>query len=163
SVRLSVLGLLCSFFGLFVALRGAVTALEGGSELHAIRNALAAPISGMSLAFGTSIAGVASSAMLGLAAALSRRDRIVAGRELDGHIATELRAFSIGQPQRDTYQALRKQSAAFTDVVAQLGPLAERMEHMSEQVSGALTQNQQQFPDNVSVHYQHRARSVSET
>ena len=160
---LVMLGLLGTFIGMIVTLRGAVTALEGGSELHAIRNALAAPISGMSLAFGTSIAGVASSAMLGLAAALSRRDRIVAGRELDGHIATELRAFSIGQQQRDTYQALREQSAAFPEVVAQLGHLAERMEHMSEQVSGALTQNQQQFHDNVSGHYQQLARSVSET
>ncbi|AFT68657.1 putative transmembrane protein [Alloalcanivorax dieselolei B5] len=160
---LVMLGLLGTFIGMIVTLRGAVTALEGGSELHAIRNALAAPISGMSLAFGTSIAGVASSAMLGLAAALSRRDRIVTGRELDGHIATELRAFSIGQQQRDTYQALREQSAAFPEVVAQLGHLAERMEHMSEQVSGALTQNQQQFHDDVSGHYQQLARSVSDT
>lgn len=160
---LVMLGLLGTFIGMIVTLRGAVTALEGGSELHAIRNALAAPISGMSLAFGTSIAGVASSAMLGLAAALSRRDRIVAGRELDGHIATELRAFSIGQQQRDTYQALREQSAAFPEVVAQLGHLAERMEHMSEQVSDALTQNQEQFHDNVSGHYQQLARSVGET
>ncbi|HBC18298.1 MAG TPA: DUF802 domain-containing protein, partial [Alcanivorax sp.] len=72
---LVMLGLLGTFVGMIVTLQGAATALDGSSELTAIRSALAAPIAGLSLAFGTSIAGVAASAMLGLSAALCRRDR----------------------------------------------------------------------------------------
>ncbi|MEH6636804.1 MAG: hypothetical protein V7700_14860, partial [Halioglobus sp.] len=80
---LVMLGLLGTFVGMVDTLKGAVFALEGTTELQAIRAGLAAPINGLSLAFGTSVAGVAASAMLGLIATLSRRDRILATRQLD--------------------------------------------------------------------------------
>jgi hypothetical protein len=66
-----MLGMLGTFLGMVVTLKGAVFALEGTSDLAAIRAAFATPIKGLGLAFGTSVAGVASSAMLGLMAALS--------------------------------------------------------------------------------------------
>jgi biopolymer transport protein ExbB/TolQ len=61
-----MLGLLGTFVGMVDTFQGAVFALEGSTELQAIREGLAAPINGLSLAFGTSFAGVAASAMLGL-------------------------------------------------------------------------------------------------
>ena len=63
---LVMLGMLGTFLGMVVTLNGAVFALEGTTDLQAIRSALAAPIKGLGLAFGTSVAGVAASAMLGL-------------------------------------------------------------------------------------------------
>ncbi len=63
---LVMLGLLGTFVGMVDTLRGAVSALEGTTELAAVRAGLAAPIKGLGLAFGTSVAGVATSAMLGL-------------------------------------------------------------------------------------------------
>ena len=62
---LVMLGMLGTFLGLVVTFRGAVFTLEGTADLQAIRSALAAPIKGLGLAFGTSVVGVATSAMLG--------------------------------------------------------------------------------------------------
>ncbi|ASK36088.1 DUF802 domain-containing protein [Alcanivorax sp. N3-2A] len=160
---LVMMGLLGTFIGMIVTLRGAVTALEGGSELHAIRSALAAPIQGMSLAFGTSIAGVAASAMLGLAAVLSRRDRLLATRELDGLIQQGLRPLSSKYQRQEAYRALQQQAGAFPAVVESLNALASRMETMGDQLGNALTANQQRFHDDINGHYQALARSVSDT
>ena len=84
-----MLGLLGTFAGMIVTLGGAASALDNSTELSAIRSALAAPIAGLSLAFGTSIAGVAASAMPGLAT-LSRRDRLQASRALDTALQEKL-------------------------------------------------------------------------
>ena len=58
---LVMLGMLGTFLGMVVTFKGAVFALEGSANLEAIRAALAAPIKGLGLAFGTSVAGVAAS------------------------------------------------------------------------------------------------------
>jgi hypothetical protein len=68
---LVMLGLLGTFVGMVETLSGAVIALEGTTELQAIRAGLAAPINGLSVAFGTSVAGIAASAMLGLISTLT--------------------------------------------------------------------------------------------
>lgn len=80
---LVMLGMLGTFLGMVVTFKGAVFALEGSADLNAIRAALAAPIKGLGLSFGTSVAGVATSAMLGLMATLARRERSQALRTLD--------------------------------------------------------------------------------
>ena len=67
---LVMLGMLGTFLGMVVTLNGAGFALEGSTDAQAIRSALAAPIRGLGVAFGTSVAGVAASAMLGLISAL---------------------------------------------------------------------------------------------
>jgi hypothetical protein len=72
---LVMLGMLGTFLGMVVTFKGAVFALEGSTDLQAIRSALAAPIRGLGLSFGTSVAGVAASAMLGLMSAVARRER----------------------------------------------------------------------------------------
>jgi len=101
---LVMLGLLGTFIGMVDTLNGAVAALEGDSELEAIRAGLAAPIEGLGLAFGTSVAGVAASAMLGLLSTLSRRERLQASHFLDTKVAGELRGFSIKHQQQLAFQ-----------------------------------------------------------
>ena len=63
---LVLLGMLGTFLGMVVTLNGAVLALESTTDLQTIRASLAAPVKGLGVAFGTSVAGVAASAMLGL-------------------------------------------------------------------------------------------------
>ena len=103
---LVMLGMLGTFVGMVVTFHGAVFALEASGNLESIRNALAAPIKGLGLSFGTSVAGVATSAALGLLSALSRRERLQAVRQLDARIPTLFRAFSSAQRREDTLQAL---------------------------------------------------------
>jgi hypothetical protein len=92
---LVMLGMLGTFLGMVVTFKGAVFALEGSTDLQAIRSVLAEPIKGLALAFGTSVAGVATSAMLGLMSAISRRERIGVARLLDAQIAAVFRPFSL--------------------------------------------------------------------
>ena len=146
---LVMLGLLGTFVGMIVTLQGAATALDGSSELTAIRSALAAPIAGLSLAFGTSIAGVAASAMLGLSAALCRRDRMAVSRKLDDRVDLELHAFSLDHQRQSAYSALQG--------------LTGRMEQMGEQLSDSLTRNQQDFHHTLTDQYRTLAESVSQS
>ncbi|MDX1803273.1 MAG: DUF802 domain-containing protein [Alcanivorax sp.] len=156
---LVMLGLLGTFIGMIVTLRGAATALQGSTELHAIRGALAAPIEGLSLAFGTSIAGVASSAMLGLAATLSRRDRLLISRQLDSCIEQSLYRFSRQHQREAAYAALHNQSQLFPQLVSTLQGLSEHMTQMSGQLAG----DQQRFHDSVAEHYTRLADSVGQS
>ena len=70
---LVLLGMLGTLLGMMSTLRGTGMALESATDLDAVRTSLAAPVKGLAFAFGTSIAGVAASAMLGLLSALCRR------------------------------------------------------------------------------------------
>jgi hypothetical protein len=70
---LVMLGLLGTFLGLFETLRGAREALTSSGDVETLRAGLTAPMMGLTRSFGTSAAGVSASAMLGLAAALTRR------------------------------------------------------------------------------------------
>ncbi|MCH8500144.1 MAG: DUF802 domain-containing protein [Marinobacter sp.] len=158
---LVMLGLLGTFIGMVVTLQGAVFALQGTTELQAIRDGLAAPIQGLSLAFGTSVAGVAASAMLGLVSTLSRRDRMLAGRELDTAIASELRPFSLAHSRQQAYDAIQLQSQALPALVDRLGQMADQMERMSHQVSDALTHNQARFHEATTQQYEALASRVS--
>lgn len=156
---LVMLGLLGTFVGMIVTLKGAATALDGSSELSAIRSALSAPIAGLSLAFGTSIAGVAASAMLGLTATLCRRDRMDASRQLDDAVDGQLYRFSLNHQRETAYAALQSQSQVFPELVTALHTLTGRMEQMGEQLTG----NQQAFHNGLQEQYQGLARSVADS
>ena len=157
---LVMLGMLGTFLGMVVTLNGAVFALEGTTDLHAIRSALAAPIKGLGLSFGTSVAGVAASAMLGLMSALSRRERMLTAQWLDTRIATSLRVFSLTHQRQETFKALQSQSQALPLVVDQLQAMMGQMQRMSEQLSQQLLTNQQGFHSHVQGVYTELARSV---
>ena len=160
---LVILGMLGTFLGMVVTFKGAVFALEGTTDLTAIRAALAAPIKGLGLAFGTSVAGVAASAMLGLMSALVRRERLQAGQQLDSQIATHLRGFSLTHQRQETFKALQQQSQALPAVAAQLQTLMVAMEQHSQQLNGRLLSNQDQFHGHMQGVYTDLARAVDQS
>lgn len=160
---LVMLGLLGTFAGMIVTLGGAASALDNSTELSAIRSALAAPIAGLSLAFGTSIAGVAASAMLGLASTLSRRDRLQASRALDSALRDKLHHLSADHQRHQAFQALEIQAQALPQMASAMERMTARMEQLGEQLETSLTRNQQEFHSTVGSHYQTLADSVAQS
>ena len=153
---LVMLGMLGTFVGMVITFKGAVFALEGSTDLAAVRSALAAPIKGLGLSFGTSVAGGAASAMLGLLSALSRRERADAARQLDSRIATVLRPFSLAHQRHENFKALPA-------VVGQLQALAEQVERRGQQLDAQLLERQNQFHVEASAAYTGLATSVAST
>jgi hypothetical protein len=156
---LVMLGLLGTFVGMVDTLKGAVIALEGTTELSAIRAGLAAPIKGLGLAFGTSIAGVATSAMLGLMSTLSRRDRMLATRRLDTRAVTVFKDFSLVHSQQETFRALQIQTQALPEVSDKLHAMANKL----EQVGDKLISNQDRFHASIGLVFSELAVSMDKT
>lgn len=148
---LVMLGMLGTFLGMVVTLKGAVFTLEKTVDLAAMRSALAVPVKGLGLAFGTSVAGVAASAVLGLMSALCRHERMQTGRLLDARAATVLSGFSHARQREQTFRALQSQSEALPQVVDKLQAMMLQMAAMSEQLNQRLLTNQEQFQDRKSV------------
>ncbi|QBC33033.1 DUF802 domain-containing protein [Pandoraea sp. XY-2] len=139
---LVLLGMLGTFLGMAATLRGTGLALEGATDLEAIRASLASPVRGLGFAFGTSVAGVATSAMLGLLAALARKQRAQVVQSLDARIVTTLRAFS-RQHQRDTtLQLLQQQATVMPALVDRLQDMMAAMERQSQSLGERLVANQ---------------------
>ena len=157
---LVMLGMLGTFLGMIVTFRGAVFALEGSADLQSIRSALSAPIKGLGLAFGTSVAGVAASAMLGFMSAVSRRERARAAGDLDARIADVLRPLSLVHQRQEAYRALQTQAQALPAVVDRLQALVEHIERRDAQLGEQLLQRQERFHQNVSVAYTGLADAV---
>ena len=158
---LVMLGMLGTFLGLVVTFRGAVFTLEGTADLQAIRSALAEPIKGLGLAFGTSVVGVATSAMLGLMSAISRRERLQVVRELDAQIATVFRPFSLAHQRVEAFKALQQQAGALPAVVNQLQALMEQMERRGQQLDEQLLARQDAFHRETHAAYQDLGQSVA--
>ncbi|MCW5652634.1 DUF802 domain-containing protein [Hydrogenophaga sp.] len=157
---LVMLGMLGTFLGMVVTFQGAVLALESSADLAAMRAALSAPIKGLGLSFGTSVAGVASSAMLGLMAAISRRERLAATRTLESHLATALHPFSHAHQRQAAYEALQQQARTLPAVVDSLQALVERMDQRSEQQHTQMLERQNLFHQDVGQAYNRLAQSV---
>jgi hypothetical protein len=157
---LVMLGLLGTFVGMVDTLSGAVLALRGSTELEAIRAGLAAPIQGLGVAFGTSVAGVAASAMLGLISTLVRRDRMLATRQLEGKIAAEFRQFSLAHQRQQAYDALQSQAQALPAVADKLQSLAAQLESMGTRLGENLLANQERFQETTRERYTQLADSV---
>ncbi|WP_309043600.1 DUF802 domain-containing protein [Marinobacter sediminicola] len=160
---LVMLGLLGTFAGMIVTLSGAASALDGSTELSVIRSALAAPIAGLSLAFGTSIAGVAASAMLGLASTLSRRELLQVSRQLDKILRQRLHHLSTDYQRQQAFKALESQADALPQMATAMESMTARMEQLGQQLEQSLTRNQQEFHTTVGGHYQTLATSVAES
>lgn len=160
---LVMLGMLGTFLGMVVTFKGAVFALEGSSDLEAIRGALAEPIKGLGLAFGTSVAGVASSALLGLMSALSRRERIGVVRDLDAQIGGVLRPLSASHQREQTFKALQVQADAMPLIADRLQTLVVGLERRNEELSAQLLSQQQAFQRDASLAYADLAKSVGST
>lgn len=160
---LVMLGMLGTFLGMVVTFKGAVFALEGSADLNAIRAALAAPIKGLGLSFGTSVAGVATSAMLGLMATLARRDRGQALRRLDQLADTSLRSFSAAHQRQLSFEALQRQADAMPVAAQHLKTLIEQMERRGQQLDEQLLARQTEFHREAAAAYSGLARSVEQS
>ena len=160
---LVMLGMLGTFLGMVVTFKGAVFALEGSADLNAIRAALAAPIRGLGLSFGTSVAGVATSAMLGLMATLARRERTQALRALDVLAATTLRPFSAAHQRQQSFEALQRQAEAMPAAAQHLQTLIEQMERRNQQLDDALLARQAEFQREAAAAYTGLATSVGQS
>jgi hypothetical protein len=160
---LVMLGMLGTFLGMVVTLNGAVFALEGSTNIAGIRSAFSEPIKGLGLAFGTSVAGVATSAMLGLMSSLARRERAQATQVLDTLTATTLRGFSLAHQRQETFKALQQQSQALPQVVQQLQTLMVQMAQTSQQMNERLMANQESFHAQVHTAYTGLAQSVDQS
>jgi hypothetical protein len=160
---LVMLGMLGTFLGMVVTLKGAVFTLEKSADLETMRSALAVPVKGLGLAFGTSVAGVAASAVLGLMSALCRRERMQAGQLLDAKAATELSGFSHARQREQTFRALQLQSEAMPQVVDKLQAMMLQIEAMTGQLNQRLLANQEQFHSSASDAYTALAQSVDKS
>ncbi|MDO9436840.1 DUF802 domain-containing protein [Hydrogenophaga sp.] len=160
---LVMLGMLGTFLGMVVTFKGVVFTLEGSADLQAIRSALASPIKGLGLAFGTSVVGVATSAMLGLMSAISRRERAEVTRQLDTHTATVFRPFSLAHQRQATFDVLQQQAGALPAVATQLQALMEQIDRRSQQLDEQLLGRQTQFHREASESYTQLASSVERT
>ena len=86
---LVMLGMLGTFLGMVVTLNGAVFALEGSNNIAGIRAAFSEPIKGLGLAFGTSVAGVATSG--GTPLVVSDNERVLGVVELKDIVKAGIR------------------------------------------------------------------------
>lgn len=157
---LVLLGMLGTFLGMVVTLNGTGSALESATDLEAIRSSLAAPVKGLGLAFGTSVAGVAASAMLGLLSAFCRRDRLQAAQMLDTRIATTLRVFSLAHQREESFKLLQQQSQAMPALVDRLQLMMATMERQSHALNERLISGQDDFHGKAEAAYAGLASSV---
>lgn len=139
---LVLLGMLGTFLGMAATLRGTGLALEGATDLEAIRASLASPVKGLGFAFGTSVAGVATSAMLGLLAALARKQRAQVVQSLDARIVTTLRGFSQQHQRETTLQLLEQQASVMPALVDRLQDMMAAMERQSQSLGERLVASQ---------------------
>ncbi|MBB2929197.1 DUF802 domain-containing protein [Paraburkholderia silvatlantica] len=160
---LVLLGMLGTLLGMVVTLKGTGAALESATDLDAIRASLAAPVNGLGLAFGTSIAGVATSAMLGLLSALCRRARIEAAQQLDVKIATTLRAFSPAHQREASFKLLQRQADAMPALVDKLGALMTLIERQGAAQHEQQIATQQAFAANAEAAWSRLAASVGQS
>jgi len=157
---LVLLGMLGTFLGMIVTLKGTGLALENAADVEAIRASLAAPVKGLGLAFGTSVAGVAASAMLGLMSALARRERQRTVQQLDGLAATTLRGFSRAHQREESLRLLAAQAEVMPALVTQLQTLVTQFDRQGQALQDRLLAGQVQFHGEAQRAYSGLAESV---
>ncbi|WP_211611290.1 DUF802 domain-containing protein [Paraburkholderia haematera] len=160
---LVLLGMLGTLLGMVATLRGTGMALESATDLQAIRDSLAAPVKGLGFAFGTSIAGVATSAMLGLLSALSRRERIHAAQRLDVKIATTLRIYSQAHQREESFRLLQRQAEVMPTLVDRLQAMMTAIEQQSLASNERQIASQDAFHGKAEASYTRLAASVEQS
>jgi hypothetical protein len=157
---LVLLGMLGTFLGMVVTLKGTGLALDSATDLQSIRDSLSAPVKGLGLAFGTSVAGVAASAMLGLMSALRKTERLAASQALDACVATSLRVFSRAHQREQSFELLQQQAALLPEVVGQMQSWMNTMAAQDQRLKEGLLEGQQQFHRQTEAAYTGLASSV---
>ncbi|CAD6527629.1 DUF802 domain-containing protein [Paraburkholderia metrosideri] len=157
---LVLLGMLGTLLGMVATLRGTGLALESATDLQAIRASLAAPVKGLGFAFGTSIAGVATSAMLGLLSALCRRARLEAAQTLDVKIATSLRVYSQAHQREEGFKLLQRQAEVMPTLVDRLQTMMTAIEQQGLALNERQLASQEAFHGRTEVVYARLAGAV---
>ena len=160
---LVLLGMLGTLLGMVLTLRGTGMALQTATDLQAVRDSLAAPVSGLGVAFGASIAGVASSAALGLLSALVRRERIDAVQRLDAGIATTLRGHSQAHQREQALELLQQQASAMPALVERLESMMAAIEQQSQAAHERQATQQEAFHASTEAAYRELAQSVGQS
>jgi hypothetical protein len=160
---LVLLGMLGTLLGMVATLRGTGMALDSATDLQAIRESLAAPVKGLGFAFGTSIAGVATSAMLGLLSAMCRRERIEAAHLLDVKVATTLRIYSQVHQREETFRLLQRQTDFMPTLVDRLQSMMTTLERQNLALNERQIANQDTFHDKTEATYTRLALSVEQS
>jgi hypothetical protein len=160
---LVLLGMLGTLLGMVATLRGTGMALESSTDLEAIRASLAAPVKGLGFAFGTSIAGVSASAMLGLLSALCRRERIGAGQLLDVKIASALRIYSQTHQREETFKLLQRQAEVMPALVDRLQTMMATIERHSQALNERQIAAQDAFHGRTEAAYTRLAANVEQS
>ena len=160
---LVLLGMFGTLLGMVATLKGTGMALESSTDLEAIRASLAAPVKGLGFAFGTSIAGVATSAMLGLLSALCRRERIGAGQLLDVKIAAPLRIYSQIHQREETFKLLQRQAEVMPTLVDRLQTMMASIERQSLALNERQIASQDAFHGRTEAAYTRLAANVEQS
>jgi hypothetical protein len=124
---LVMLGLLGTFLGLFETLRGAREALASSTDVDALRSGLARPMLGLTRSFGTSAAGVSSSAALGLALVFARRSEARFVRSLQVYAAGPLARLTVPQRTLAALEALVAQGESLPRAATSLEDATSRL------------------------------------
>jgi hypothetical protein len=160
---LVLLGMFGTLLGMVATLRGTGMALESATDLQAIRASLAAPVKGLGFAFGTSIAGVAASAMLGLLSALCRRERIGAGQTLDVKIGSALRIYSQSHQREESFKLLQRQAEVMPTLVDRLQTMMATIERQSLALNERQIAAQDTFHSKTEAAYARLAANVEQS
>jgi hypothetical protein len=160
---LVLLGMLGTLLGMVATLRGTGIALESATDLQAIRASLAAPVKGLGFAFGTSIAGVATSAMLGLLSALYRRERLEAAQMLDAKIATSLRVYSQSHQREESFRLMQRQTEVMPTLVDRLQTMMAAIEQQAAASNERQIANQEAFHRKTETAYLRLAGAVEQS
>lgn len=160
---LVLLGMLGTLLGMMSTLRGTGMALESAADLQAIRESLAGPVKGLAFAFGTSIAGVAASAMLGLLSTLCKRERIKVVQRLDAAIATTLRVHSQAHQREGAFRLLQQQVDVMPALVNRLQALMTAIEQQSQAANERQLAHQDAFHGKVEAAYTQLAHSMEQS
>jgi hypothetical protein len=159
---LVLLGMLGTLLGMMATLRGTGLALGSATDLQAIRGSLGAPVEGLAVAFGTSIAGVATSAMLGLLAALCRRERLQVVQQLDTRIATTLHVHSQAWKRAEAFRLLQAQAGLMPALVDRLEAMSAAIEQQSGAAGERLASSQDSFHARAEAAHERLAASVQQ-
>ncbi|MFL9585195.1 DUF802 domain-containing protein [Stenotrophomonas sp. AB1(2024)] len=159
---LVLLGMLGTLLGMMATLRGTGLALGSATDLQAIRSSLGAPVEGLAVAFGTSIAGVATSAMLGLLSALCRRERLLGVQHLDTRIATTLHVHSQAWQRAEAFRLLQAQAGLMPALVDRLEAMSAAIEAQSDAAGERLAASQDTFHARAEAAHERLAGTVQE-
>ena len=155
---LVMIGLLGTFLGLFETLRGAREALSASGDIATLRAGMAAPMTGLSRAFGTSAAGVTASAMLGLGAVFVRRAEGRLAGVLGRYTTTALVPLTLAGRQLAALTALARHgealpaaAVALREATLQIERLSARPSEVQERSGDALAAAQRQAGDDAAA------------